>query len=165
MAVPDAVVRQQLDAVPSFLTNGVFDQSKFAQVLAQNNTTPDRFVSDLTAEIAGQQLVIPLISGAAPPQELVKQIFSFIAEQRFAAMVQIPFAAQAAPAAPAEAVLQRYWRNHPAAFTAPEYRTISWSCSPRLCSPRTKPCRRRRSMPIMRASRRPARVCRCAACR
>jgi peptidyl-prolyl cis-trans isomerase D len=124
VVVPDAVVREQVDAVPSFLTNGVFDQSKFDQVLAQNNTTPDRFVSDLTAEIAGQQLVIPLVSGAAPPQELVNQIFSFIAEQRFAEMVQIPSAAQAAPAAPAEAVLQRYWRNHPAAFTAPEYRTI-----------------------------------------
>ncbi|HEY1856209.1 peptidylprolyl isomerase [Acidocella sp.] len=124
VVVPDAVVREQVDAVPSFLTNGKFDQSKFDQVLAQNNTTPNRFVSDLTAEIAGQQLVIPLVSGAVPPQELVNRIFSFIAEQRFAEMVQIPFAAQAAPAAPAETVLQRYWRNHPAQFTAPEYRTI-----------------------------------------
>jgi peptidyl-prolyl cis-trans isomerase D len=124
VTVPDAVVRQQVDAVPQFLTNGVFDKDKFDQVLAQNNTTPDRFVSDLTAEIAGQQLVIPLVSGAVPPQELVNRIFSFIAEQRFAEMVQIPTAAQAAPAAPAEAVLQRYWLNHPAQFTAPEYRTI-----------------------------------------
>ena len=79
---------------------------------------------DLTAEIAGQQLVAPLVAGAAPPQELVNQIFSFISQQRFAEMVQIQGAAQPQPAAPAEAVLQRYWRNHPAQFTAPEYRTI-----------------------------------------
>lgn len=124
VTVPDAVVRQQVDQIPAFQTNGVFDKQKFAQVLEQNNTTPDQFVHDLTAEIAGQQLVAPLVSGAAAPQELVDRIFNFIAEQRFADMVQIPVAAQPRPAAPAEAVLQRYWRNHPAQFTAPEYRTI-----------------------------------------
>ena len=124
VTVPDAVVRQQVEQITAFQTNGTFDKQKFAQVLEQNNTTPDRFVHDLTAEIAGQQLVVPLVSGAAPSQELVKQIFSFISEQRFASMVQIPFAAQPQPAAPAEAELQRYWRNHPAQFTAQEYRTI-----------------------------------------
>ncbi len=124
VTVPDAVVRQQVEAVPAFLTNGVFDKNQFAQVLEQSNTTPDQFVHDLTAEIAGQQLVVPLISGAVPPQEIVNRIFSFVSEQRFAEMVQIPVAAQPQPAAPAEAVLQRYWRNHPAQFTAPEYRTI-----------------------------------------
>ncbi len=124
VTVPDAVVRQQVDAVPAFQVNGVFDKNQFAQVLAQNNTTPDQFVRRLIDTIAGQQLVMPLLDGATPPAELVNQIFSFISEQRFASMVQIPFAAQPSPAAPAEAVLQRYWRNNPAKFTAPEYRTI-----------------------------------------
>jgi peptidyl-prolyl cis-trans isomerase D len=124
VAVPDAVVRQQVDQIPAFQTNGVFDKQRFAQVLEQNNTSADQFVRDLTAEIAGQQLVNSLVSGATPPQELVNQIFNFVAEQRFADMVQIPVAAQPQPAVPAEAVLQRYWRNHPAQFTAPEYRTI-----------------------------------------
>jgi peptidyl-prolyl cis-trans isomerase D len=136
VAVPDAVVRQQVDQIPAFLTNGVFDKNKFAQVLEQNNTTPDQFVHDLTAEVAGQQLVVPLVAGAAPPKELVNQIFSFISEQRFAQMVQIPVAAQPQPAPPAEAVLQRYWRNHPAQFTAPEYRTIQLVVlSPALLAP------------------------------
>ena len=149
VAVPDAVVRQQVDAVPAFLTNGVFDKSKFAQVLEQNNTTPDQFVHDLTAEIAGQQLVIPLVAGAAPPQELVNQIFSFIAEQRFAEMVQIPFAAQAAAGGArrggaAALLAQSSGRSSRRRNTA----RSSSSCSRRLCSPRMKPCRRRRSMPI-----------------
>jgi peptidyl-prolyl cis-trans isomerase D len=136
VTVPDAVVRQQVDQIPAFLTNGVFDKNKFAQVLEQNNTSPDQFVHDFTTEIAGQQLVVPLVSGAAPPRELVNQVFSFISEQRFADMVQIPVAAQPQPAPPAEAVLQRYWRNHPAQFTAPEYRTIQLVVlSPALLAP------------------------------
>ena len=136
VVVPAAVVRQQVEQIPAFLTNGAFDKTKFAQVLEQNNTTPDQFVTDLTDEIAGQQLVVSLISGVAPSHELVNQIFSFIAEQRFAEMVQIPFAAQAEPAAPAASVLQRYWRNHPAKFTAPEYRTIKLVVlSPALLAP------------------------------
>ncbi|HTJ90027.1 MAG TPA: SurA N-terminal domain-containing protein [Acidocella sp.] len=136
VAVPDAVVRQQVDQIPAFLTNGVFDKNKFAQVLEQNNTTPDQFVHDLTAEVAGQQLVVPLIAGAAPSKALVNQIFSFISEQRFAQMAQIPVAAQPQPAPPADAVLQRYWRNHPAQFTAPEYRKIQLVVlSPALLAP------------------------------
>src|ERR1700733_10927522 len=60
VTVPDAVVGQQIEQVPAFLTNGVFDKNQFAQVLEQNNTTPDQFVHDLISEIAGQQLVVPL---------------------------------------------------------------------------------------------------------
>jgi len=50
--------------------------------------------------------------------------------------VAIPFAAQPAAPAPSDAVLQRYWRNHPAAFTAPEYRTVKLVIlSPALLAP------------------------------
>ncbi len=139
VVVPDAVLRQQIDQIPAFQTNGAFNQTTFAQVLEQNNTTPDQFVSNLTSEIAGQQLVVPLVSGAAPSQELVHQIFSFISEQRYAETVQIPVAAQPQPAPPAETVLQRYWRNHPAQFTAPAYRNIQLVVlSPALLAPQEK---------------------------
>jgi peptidyl-prolyl cis-trans isomerase D len=121
---PDNAIRQAIGAIPAFQTDGVFDKTKFAQILTQNNSSPDEFIGEVKDDIAARQLIGTTIAGVAPPAELVNQLFDFVAEQRFAETVTIPFSAQPAPAPPADPVLQRYWRNHPAQFTAPEYRTI-----------------------------------------
>lgn len=121
---PDNAIRQAIGAIPAFQTDGVLDKAKFAQILTQNNSSPDEFIGEVKDDIAARQLIGATIAGVAPPAELVNQLFDFVAEQRFAETVTIPFSAQPAPAPPADPVLQRYWRNHPAQFTAPEYRTI-----------------------------------------
>jgi peptidyl-prolyl cis-trans isomerase D len=124
LAAPPAAIRQSVYAIPAFQTNGVFDQEKFNQLLQANNKTPDQFLGEVKDDLLGNQLILPVIAGAAPPAELTKQIFAFVAEQRFAEMVNVNFAGQPAPPAPSDAVLQRYWRNHQADFAAPEYRVI-----------------------------------------
>jgi peptidyl-prolyl cis-trans isomerase D len=122
VVVPDSVVRQSIYGVPAFQTNGKFDQAKFTQLLQQNNSSPDQFLALVRRDLAGSQLVQAVTAGVAPPQILTDQIFDFVSEQRSAEQVSIAAAAQPAPVLPPDAVLQRYWRNHQAAFTAPEYR-------------------------------------------
>jgi peptidyl-prolyl cis-trans isomerase D len=124
LAVPDAALRKEINDIPAFQTNGVFDKAKFAQVLQQNNSSPSQFISELQDDIAARQLLQPLFAGVTPPEELLNRLFAMVAEQRFAETVSIPVAAQAVPAVPADPVLQRYWRNDPAKFTTPEYRSI-----------------------------------------
>lgn len=124
IAVPDSAVRAQIDQVPQFQTNGLFDQAKFDQVLQQNSLTPDKFISDIKQNIGNGELVQALTSGVAPPQPLAAQIFSFISQGRVAETVTVTTAGQPAPAAPSDATLQRYWKNNPQKYTAPEYRTI-----------------------------------------
>jgi peptidyl-prolyl cis-trans isomerase D len=124
IVAPDAAVRAQIDGVSVFQTNGVFDQEKFNQVLQQNGYTPDRFVNETKADLANQQLVTALTAGAAPPASLVAQIYAFISQARTAETVAITTATQAAPAAPGDAVLRRYWKNHADKYAALEYRTI-----------------------------------------
>jgi peptidyl-prolyl cis-trans isomerase D len=124
VVVPDAAIRQAINSIPMFQTSGIFDKAKFAQVLQQNNKSPDQFIGEVKDDIASRQLLEAVIAGATPPAELVNQIFQFAAEQRFAETVTIPIVGQPVPVAPSDTVLQRYWRNHPAAFTAPEYRTV-----------------------------------------
>jgi peptidyl-prolyl cis-trans isomerase D len=124
ISVPDAAVRQAIDAIPAFQTAGVFDKDKFAQVLTQNSTTPDRFIADVKQSLADRQLVTALLAGVAPPTVLDDQVFDFVAEQRYAQTITVSAAAQAPPPAPATPVLERYWRNHQADFAAPEYRTV-----------------------------------------
>ncbi len=136
VSAPDAAIRNSLDAIPAFQANGVFDKATFLQVLAQNNMSPDQFINQAKNDITGRQLIGSVLGGVAPPDELVQQVFSFIAEQRFAETVQIPFSAQPAPIPPDDAVLQRYWRNHESDFIAPEYRTIKLVIlSPALLAP------------------------------
>jgi peptidyl-prolyl cis-trans isomerase D len=136
VSAPDSAIRQAVDAIPGFQTNGVFDQAKFTQVLAQNNTSPDQFISQVKDDLAGRQLVDAVLDGGAAPTELLTQLFDYLAQQRFVEMVQIPIADQPAPKPPADAVLQRYWRNHPAQFTAPEFREIKLVIlSPALLAP------------------------------
>ena len=136
VAVPDAAIRQILDAEPGFQTNGAFDKAKFAAVLAQNNSSPDQYISQLRAQLGEQQLLYPLLAGVAPPDILVGRLFAYIGEQRFAQIVQVPVAAQAALPPPGKGVLRRYWRNHPADFTAPEYRQVKIVVlSPALLAP------------------------------
>jgi peptidyl-prolyl cis-trans isomerase D len=137
IAAPAAAMRQMIDAIPAFQTNGVFDQQKFDQILQDNNKTPAQFLDEVKNDVSNGQLVRPVIAGVAPPGELVNQVFSFIAEQRFAETVTIPLSGQPAPPAPSDAVLQRYWRNHQADFAAPEYRTIKLVLlAPSLLAPR-----------------------------
>jgi peptidyl-prolyl cis-trans isomerase D len=124
LAAPDSAVREIIYAIPAFQSNGVFSQTTFQQVLQANNRTPEQFLDEVRQNLLDRQILVPLIGSVGPPEELVNQIFSYIAEQRFAEIVDFPTASQPVPAPPGDAVLRRYWRNHPAAFTAPEYRMV-----------------------------------------
>lgn len=124
VSAPDSAIRDAIGKIPAFQTDGKFDQAKFTSVLAQNSLTPARFLVDVKDSIASRQITQALASGAAASAPLVTSVFNYVAEQRFAETTMIPFAAQPAPAAPDTDVLQRYWRNHQADFTAPEYRKI-----------------------------------------
>jgi peptidyl-prolyl cis-trans isomerase D len=136
VAVPDAAVHDVLAAIPSFQTNGVFDKDKFAQALQNNNSSPDMFIAQTKDQIAGRQLIGPVVGGAAAPDEALDQIFAYAYEQRSAQTVSIATSAQATPPAPSDDVLQRYWRNHPSQFTAPEYRRVELVIlSPALLAP------------------------------
>lgn len=124
VAAPDSVIRQMLNAEPGFQTNGVFDKDKFAQVLAQNNSSPDQFIGQMRDDLGARQLLLPLLRGVTPPGGLIDRLFAYIGEQRTAQIVAVTAATQKAPAVPGDDVLERFWRNHPTQFTAPEFRRV-----------------------------------------
>lgn len=137
VVAPDSALRAQIDAIPAFQTNGTFDQNKFAAVLQQNSLSPDRFLTLEQDKLKNAQMLPALVAGAAAPQALVDQVFSFITQSRTAETVVVPVNGQAPPAAPSDAVLQRYWKNHPASFTSAEYRTVKIVVlSPQVLAPK-----------------------------
>jgi peptidyl-prolyl cis-trans isomerase D len=124
VTVPDANITQALDAVPEFQSAGVFDKATFENVLAQNNVSATQFLTDERNVLTNQQFFGAVTAGAIAPTALAGQLFDYLAEQRQANLVFVPFGAQAVPPAPSDEVLQRYWRNNQQQFMSPEYRTV-----------------------------------------
>jgi len=126
LVVPDAVVAQQIREVEGFRNAlGQFDINVMRAVLAQNGYTEDRFVELVRGDIARQQLITAIGSGAAVPDRLASDLFRFQGEQRVADTVTIPAAAMPDPAAPTDEALVQYHQDNSIRYTAPEYRTLT----------------------------------------
>ena len=125
VTAPPSALREQIFAMPVFQgANGTFDKARFNQVLTQNNLSPNQFMADMASGLAASQVVEAITAGAKAPAPLVKQVFDYIGQQRLASYVQLPLAAANVPTAPPEAVLRRFWRNHPGRFSAPAMREV-----------------------------------------
>lgn len=136
IGTPNAAVKQVLDGIPAFQDNGVFSAAKFSQVVQNNNLSEMEFIAQIRDQLISQQLLAPIFTGAAAPKSMVTQIFALLSAQRVADSVSISTSAQPLPAAPSDAVLQRFWQNHASLFTAPEYRKIQVVIlSPALLAP------------------------------
>jgi peptidyl-prolyl cis-trans isomerase D len=75
-------------------------------------------------DLAQRQLLGALAAGATVPDAELQPIYALEFEKRSAEMAEFPIAASAAPPAPDEAVLKRWYDNHPDNYATPEYRRI-----------------------------------------
>jgi peptidyl-prolyl cis-trans isomerase D len=126
LAAPDADVRREVFAMDAFQgQNHQFSRAQFDQLLQANGLSETEFLHLMQAQIIRNQLLDSVRAAATAPAVMVKTVYAFENQTRVAALVQLPFAAAAAPSPPADAVLQRWYRNHPTEFSAPEYRRIT----------------------------------------
>ena len=123
--VTDDALRQVIYSMPAFRgPGGQFDRNTFLAVLQRNSMDEPRFLDMMRSDMADKQLLSAVRSGAMPPAVLADDVFRFREEKRIADSVELAFAAAPAPAQPTDAQLQRYWQNHPDAYSTPEYRRI-----------------------------------------
>jgi peptidyl-prolyl cis-trans isomerase D len=126
LAAPDADVRREVFAMDAFQgPNHQFSRAQFDQLLQANGLGESEFLHLMQAQIIRNQLLDSIRAAATAPAVMVKTVYAFENQTRVAALVQLPFAAAAAPSPPADDVLQRWYRNHPTEFSAPEYRRIT----------------------------------------
>jgi peptidyl-prolyl cis-trans isomerase D len=125
LAVPDDALRQAVFAIPAFRgPGGQFDRTTFQTVLANNSLTEQHFLELMRADLATGQLMGAVQAGIRAPDSEAAQIYQYQHETRTAETADFPFADAAPPPAPDEAVLRRWYDNHPKEFSAPEYRRI-----------------------------------------
>ena len=125
IAVPDAVVREQVFAEKAFQgPDGSFSRTEFDRRIAAAGFTEDGLLAIFRAQAAATALIEPIRVGAVAPPELVRRAFAFGTEQRVLDMLALPFSQVLPPADPDEAALHRFYDNNRDRFAAPEYRRI-----------------------------------------
>jgi peptidyl-prolyl cis-trans isomerase D len=126
LAAPDADVQREVFAMDAFQDeNHQFSRARFDQLLQANGLSETEFLHLMQAQIIRNQLLDSIRAAATAPGVMVKAVYAFENQTRIAQLVQLPFAAAPQPSPPAAAVLQRWYKNHPVEFSAPEYRRIT----------------------------------------
>ena len=125
IVVPDEALRQAIFEMPVFRGgNGQFDKNLFNVVLRNNNLNEARFLLMMRTDVSQRQLLDPVRAGAVAPEVLTREVYAFQHERRTADTVSFAFAAAAAPEAPTDAQLQRWFDNHLVQYSTPERRRI-----------------------------------------
>lgn len=125
VVTPDTALLAAIHEMPAFRgPNGQFDKANFEAVLRNNGLTEERFLALLRADIAQRQFLSALDSAVPAPDAEVTPLYLMEFEKRSVDMADIAIATQKAPPAPEDAVLQRWYDNHPDLYRTPEYRRI-----------------------------------------
>lgn len=122
---PDAAVRDSVMAIPAFRgPDGQFNRQTFEAVLRNNGLNEARFLDMMRTDLGQRQLLGAVAAGATISDTETTPIYQLQFEKRSADTAEFPIAATATPAAPDDAVLQRWYDNHPDTYATPEFRRI-----------------------------------------
>lgn len=128
LSVGDGEVRQRILAVPAFQgLDGKFDRDTYALALRQQGMSEGEFEAQLRAEAARALLQGAVQAGAAAPETLVDRMAAFVTETRSFTVAELTASDLPEPVpAPSEEALMAHYAAHPADFTRPETRRISY---------------------------------------
>jgi peptidyl-prolyl cis-trans isomerase D len=125
VVVPDEGLRTAVADNPAFRDDkGQFNRYALQAWLRNNNLSEPAYLDLLRSQLTQRQVLGTVSAGAVPPDALAVRLFKAQEEKRVAEVVDLPFAAAAAPPAPTDAQLHRWWENHPENYSTPEYRQI-----------------------------------------
>ena len=125
LSVSKELIAEDAKANPAFRgSNGKFDPKKFVNVLAQNGMNEEIFVANETRNRTRAAITDAVDRGFNPPSTLVEALYRYRNEQRDARYFAIK-AGETDVAAPTDDELKKQYEAAPAAYTAPEYRSIA----------------------------------------
>ncbi|WP_298721183.1 peptidylprolyl isomerase [uncultured Ferrovibrio sp.] len=128
LTITEVDVRHAIMNAPAFKgPTGQFDRFAFENYLRQEGYSEAMLVSVLTQELARTRLLGSLFgSMATAPTQMADTILGYRLERRLAEFVVVDAAKLPAPPAPTDEKIEEYYKANPAAFTAPERRSVAW---------------------------------------
>lgn len=119
-AVGNAITNNKL----FFDTQGKFDPARFGNLLSQNNLTEQGYVASEKGEMLRRAFSGAATDNIALPRTMVDALTRYREESRDVRYVTFTVNAADVPA-PTDAQIQKQYESAPAAYTAPEYRSIA----------------------------------------
>lgn len=128
ISASDAQVRDMIMNAPAFKgMGGQFDRLAFEQYLRNEGYSEAMLVAVLREDIARTQLLGSLFGSVVhAPDPMVNAVLQYRLQRRLAEYIVVDPAKLPAPATPTDAQIDDYYKANPAAFTAPERRTVAW---------------------------------------
>jgi peptidyl-prolyl cis-trans isomerase D len=128
LVTTDAQVTAYVHSIPNFNGPlGTFDHATFVQVLQQSGFTEQGFIDTVRAETTRDQLAAAARNGVVLPNGYILALLSYLNERRAVQYVEMPGSAVAMPAAPSDAILAAYVKQHPGRYSTPEYRDVTYA--------------------------------------
>ncbi|PKP74679.1 MAG: peptidylprolyl isomerase [Alphaproteobacteria bacterium HGW-Alphaproteobacteria-6] len=128
ISVGDDEVRRRILALSAFQgIDGSFDRDTYRLALRQQGLSEGAFEAQLRAEAARAILQGAVQGGMAAPEALVARLADWVTETRSVTIAELTAADLPEPVgSPDEAALMAHYAAHPADFTRPESRRISY---------------------------------------
>ena len=106
---------------------GKFDQTVFAQILAQRKLSEKVVREDFAREALTKMLAIPAAGAARVPEKLILPYASLLLESRNGQIAVLPSKAFAPKTAPTDVELQTFYQRNIARYTLPERRVVRYA--------------------------------------
>ncbi len=106
-------------------STGTFDQSRFSDVLYQNNLSESQFLDLFASDLRHATIIAPVIANAGAPDYLVKNLFTYQNETRVADTLLVTVSSLTDDDLPTDEELEELYQENIGAYTAPEYRKVT----------------------------------------
>ncbi|MDA0664779.1 MAG: peptidyl-prolyl cis-trans isomerase [Proteobacteria bacterium] len=127
VVISDAALIRQIREQKAFQDSlGQFDRARFERVITANGMTEAGFVNQLRWEFIRDQILRSLAGSLPESRELAQVLFDWRQERRIADYIVLKNDPTVEIATPDDAVLQTYYTDNAARFTAPAYRKIAF---------------------------------------
>ncbi|HEX6959482.1 MAG TPA: SurA N-terminal domain-containing protein [Ferrovibrio sp.] len=128
ITITEADVRNALLNAPAFKgEDGRFNRLAYERYLREQGYSEATLVALLQQDVARTRLLGSLFGSlTSAPKLMADTILGYRLERRFADYVVVDSAKLPAPPAPTAEKIEEYYKANPAAFTAPERRSLSW---------------------------------------
>ncbi len=125
LSISNATIADEAKSNPAFLDSaGKFDPLLFARVLLANGMNEQVFLASESRNRLRSAITASVDRGLKPPKALVEAMYRYRSEQRDAKYFTVT-ASAADVAVPTDDDLKKQYEAAPAAYTAPEYRSIA----------------------------------------
>jgi peptidyl-prolyl cis-trans isomerase D len=123
----DSLIVAEINKIPAFFdqVSGRFDKASYAQRLAENGLTPEKFEQVMRDELAEQQLANSLVNGLRVPRAYTALAALYALESRNVGYFVIEPQSVPQPAAPTDEQLTAFMQENSAQLMRPEYRVIT----------------------------------------